>query len=524
MTEGWLTVRQTLGVATAGLVAALLGLCQPGLAAQMENPGFLDGLRDLKVPDAPAPSAHPSPTTPSPGRGGHRGGPRTQTGATKGGGAEVTHATRPSAAVPDGKPANPGVPPALHAVSAAPTPGAGGGAPGNEAEAQRLKAELATATSALVASRAHETAAGDLQATVEALTRKADGLQEALTHAEKERDEARTDAEGQLARSVQDTADARKSRDEAQGALSASLKDVAGLKADLAAREASLTAVENQVAELSGVKQDLTKQTQTVADLNASVADLTRERDALKAEAVKNAQTAKRDVPSADEAPPATVARPAPETAAEKEAYVSGWEIAGMVRRARVVQTALGLAADQDSFMAGLQDGVTGKPALPGEQMADLASRFGTELDSRERARFAAGMDRLEKMTGSPALVKRNGSVLFLRKKAGKVAAKAGMVIRGSLKETIVDGRVVTDRQNITFDYGPALPAIVRDAITLGQVGSVMEVVCFGADIYPLEAMPAEVYPWSLMRYTITTTDVVSRGAGDSPGPLRAGH
>lgn len=504
-----LALHQVLGVATTGLVAVVLGMSQPVHAEVMQSREFLDGLRDLKLPDPPprepvvAP-AKPHPEAPKGGRTQPRpAGARIAPGPVK--------PTEPGTGVSAGGPAGSAPPPV--AVPAA----------GAEADVQRLKTELAAA---LTESRSRENAAGTLQATVDDLNRKVSGLRDALTRAEKERDDIRSDAEGQLGRSAQDTADARKSRDEAQGALSASLKDVVGLKADLAAREATLTALENQLADLAGVKQDLVKQTQTVADLNSSVADLTRERDALKAEAVKKAEMV-RAAASAGEVPsaaPATVARPAPETAAEKEAYISGWQIAGMVRRARVVQTALGLAADQVTFMAGLQDGVTGKPALPGEQMADLASRFRTELDTRERARFAAGMDRLEKMTRSPELVKRNGSVLFLRKKAGRVAAKAGMVVRGSLKEAIVDGRVVTDRKDITFNYGPALLAIVRDAIALGQVGSVMEVVCFGADIYPLEAMPAEVYPWSLMRYTITTTDVVSRGGGDSPGPLRAGH
>ncbi|CAM4364714.1 MULTISPECIES: hypothetical protein [Lelliottia] len=498
MTDGWLTLRRVTGVVTTGLMAALLGLSLPGQAATPEGRSFLDGLQNVKLPDSPVAEGHATPAPPKNRHvtGGQRGGINTRPAARKTG--------APVAAAANATPNT------TRSVVPAPSP--------DNADVQHLTAALAEARAALAQSQARVVAAGEVQATVDGLNRRLAGLQEKLTQTEIERDDARRDATAQVAQAKQATAESLQARDEAQAGLSATEGNVARLTKELSDRGASLAALESQVAELAGVKQELVKQKQAVTDLTASTEALTSERDALKADTATLAAAA---VVTPAPVVPSPVARHAPETAAEKEAYVSGWQIAGMVRRARVVQTALGLAADQTSFMAGLQDGVAGTPVLPDGQLADLAGQYGTALESRERARFATGMDRLEKITASKTLVKRNGTVVFLRKKAGNVAPKAGMGIRGSLKESLLDGRVITDRRDITFDFGPALPAIVRDAITLGQVGSVMEVICFGADIYPPEAMPADVYPWSLMQYTITTTGLVSEGGAVARGPVR---
>lgn len=509
MTSGLLTVRQALSVATTGLLAAVLGLGPPAQAAMPENRDFLEGLRDLKLPDAP-PVPHKAPAQKKPsGAGAHRSavGPHAAPSKAVTAAAPAVKHGALSGAAPD---TSVNVP----VVSAPVVP-----APAADAQVQRLRAALAATTAALKQSQAREASAGAVQATVAGLNQQLTGLQEQLMHAEKERDDARREATSGVALATQATADVTQSRDEARAGLREALSDVARLKVDLAAREDALDKLEASQTAMADVQKALDQQKQAVADLTAKTATLTRERDALKAAADKKAEPV--PVPAAD-VPAAAVVRRAPDTAAEKEAYVSGWQIAGMVRRARLIQTTLGLATDQDSFMAGLQDGVTGTPSLPEKQLTGLAAGYITVLETRERARFADSMGRLEKMTASADLVKRNGSVLFLRKKAGKTAAKEGMVIRGSLKERVMDGRVITDRRDITFDYGVTLPAIVRDAIALGQVGSVMEVVCLGADIYPPGTMPADVYPWSLMQYTITTTGVVSAAGAEPRGPVRA--
>lgn len=499
MTSVGLTLRQALGVAATGLVAAVLGMSQPVHAEVTQSRDFLIGLRDLKIPEPPPRESRdvPSKKHPTPAQGGH---PRHTAAAP----ARLVPALPVTAGEPTKRSAAPDSPPAT---------------PDNNREVLQLKAELAAASDALAQSRSRETPAGTLQATADDLNQKVSGLRDALTHAEKERDDARREATAGVALATQATADVTQSRDEARAGLREALSDVARLKVDLAAREDALDKLEASQTAMADVQKALDQQKQAVADLTAKTATLTRERDALKVAADKKAEPV--PVPAAD-VPAAAVVRRAPDTAAEKEAYVSGWQIAGMVRRARLIQTTLGLATDQDSFMAGLQDGVAGTPSLPEKQLVGLAAGYITLLETRERARFADSMGRLEKMTASADLVKRNGSVLFLRKKAGKTAAKEGMVIRGSLKERVMDGRVITDRRDITFDYGVTLPAIVRDAIALGQVGSVMEVVCLGADIYPPGAMPADVYPWSLMQYTITTTGVVSAAGAEPRGPVRA--
>ncbi|WP_371972992.1 hypothetical protein ACB496_15380 [Lelliottia nimipressuralis] len=551
MTDGWLSLRRARSVLSTGLVALGLVMSPPGYAAQMEGLEFLEGLRGLKVPDSPAPESH---QTPGPGK--VRSANRRHPGDTR------SHPEMPKSTVSAAQAA--GSAPAGHGERA---PGAGTTPP--DADVQRLKAALAEAVAqrreqekaaaagqaqadglgrqvsdlkvsleravkerdearrqaAMLVARggqavkAEEKAQADIaarEAAVNALNAQVTGLQAALGQAEKVQGDIRRDMTSQLAGAADQLKDVVQARDVAQSSLGDAQAKEQQLRAELATRDASLKKAELSVRSLADVQQTLDSKTRELAALNDKALALTRERDALKVE------VAKKTTAAGPAAGPVTVARHAPDTAAEKEAYVSGWQIAGMVRRARVVQTTLGLAADQTSFMAGLQDGVAGTPALPDGQLADLAGQYGTELESRERARFATGMDRLEKMTASKALVKRNGSVLFLRKRAGTVAPKAGMSIRGSLKESLLDGRVITDRRDITFDFGPALPAIVRDAIALGKVGSVMEVVCFGADIYPPEAMPADVYPWSLMQYTITTTGVVSEGNAVARGPVRA--
>lgn len=545
MTDGWLTMRQALSVLITGLVAVGLGLSQPGYAAPTEGQEFLEGLRGLKVPDMPAPESHraPAPGKARPASGGHSGGTRP-------------HPETPKSVVPAAQAA--GSAPAGDGVR---VPGAGTTPP--DADVQRLKAALAQA---LAQRREQEKAAAagqaqadgqvsDLKASLERAMKERDearrqaamqaarggqavkegekaqadmaareaavstlnaqvtGLQAALAQAEKVQGDIRRDMTAQLAGAADKLKDVTQARDAAQADLGVARAKEDQLRAELVSRDASLKKAELSARSLADVQQTLDSKTRELAALNDKAQALTRERDALK-KTVE--QTAPAQAVRAEVSPPRYV----PDSPAGQDAYASGWQAAAMVRRALDVQKALGVGREPRAFLAGLTDGVGNTPAMDEPVLAERVRGLTEDLSKRERARFDAGMQKLETLTHAPDVLKRNGTVLFVRKAPGKREVRDGMVLAGSLREAVLDGRVLTDRQDITFDYGPQLPAMVRDAIAIGRVGATVEVVCFAADIYPVTAMPEGVYPWTLLKYTVSTTREVpqpGRGGGAAP-------
>ncbi|MFW7226929.1 MULTISPECIES: hypothetical protein [unclassified Serratia (in: enterobacteria)] len=287
-----------------------------------------------------------------------------------------------------------------------------------------------------------------------------------------------------------------------------------------AALQAQLTAATQQQEALKAKMTSLTDassaQQKTLSEQNAALqtqlAATTQQRDALSiqvASLTRSQATEHQTLLAAQAKPVAPVTSPPTPAvsltdARSQQTYASGVVMASTLRRTLALQKDLGVSSDPMVLLAGVTDGVQGTLKLDRKVLNAQYAAIIQRLSDKEKGRFDAGIKRLEAVTAKKTVLKRNGSLFFVQTRKGAQAVKTGETLQLSVRESLLDGKVLRDDRSRSVTLNGQLPYMLQQAVLLGGRGGVMEVYCFASDIYPPERLPDGLFGYSLMKYTVS--------------------
>ena len=286
----------------------------------------------------------------------------------------------------------------------------------------------------------------------------------------------------------------------------------AALQAQLTAATQQRDALSAKVASLTDASSSQKTLSDQNAALQAQLTAATQQRDALSAQvaSLTQSQATEHQALLAVQAKPATPVVP-PTTPAvsltdarSQQTYASGVMMAGTLRRTLALQKDLGVSSDPVVLLAGVTDGVQGTLKLDRKVLNAQYAAIIQRLSDKEKGRFDAGIKRLEAVTAKKTVRKRNGSLFFVQTRKGAQAVKTGETLQLSVRESLLDGKVLRDDRSRSVTLNEQLPYMLQQAVLLGGRGGVVEVYCFASDIYPPERLPDGLFSYSLMKYTVS--------------------
>ncbi|MBS3894854.1 hypothetical protein, partial [Serratia marcescens] len=292
------------------------------------------------------------------------------------------------------------------------------------------------------------------------------------------------------------------------------LKANAGLRGQVAILTSAQEAAQKSAAEATAALTAAQQRWQTdkaqadnsqaaqLAKVQAQLAEVTLSNTDLKTQLAARAgakQTAS-VVPLSSSATP-----PDLNTPQAQQAYVSGVMMADLLRRTLALQTDLGEKPDMALLLAGVKDGVTGAVRLGKRELTTQSEAVVARLSAKEKAKYDSGVKRLEALTAKQKLLKRNGTMFFVQNRKGKRPIKENESLRISLRESTLSGRVLREGQSVQGIYSAQLPYPVQQALMLGGLGGSVDIYCFASDIYPPNDVPAGIFAYTLMKYTVKT-------------------
>jgi len=360
-----------------------------------------------------------------------------------------------------------------------------------------LQAQLTAATQQRDALSAKVASLTDASSSQKTLSDQNAALQAQLTAATQQRD-----ALSAKVASLTDASSAQKTLSDQNAALQAQLTAATQQRDALSAKVASLT-------DASSAQKTLSDQN---AALQAQLTAATQQRDALSAQvaSLTQSQATEHQALLAVQAKPATPVVP-PTTPAvsltdarSQQTYASGVMMAGTLRRTLALQKDLGVSSDPVVLLAGVTDGVQGTLKLDRKVLNAQYAAIIQRLSDKEKGRFDAGIKRLEAVTAKKTVRKRNGSLFFVQTRKGAQAVKTGETLQLSVRESLLDGKVLRDDRSRSVTLNEQLPYMLQQAVLLGGRGGVVEVYCFASDIYPPERLPDGLFSYSLMKYTVS--------------------
>ncbi|HHL0960449.1 TPA: hypothetical protein ACQVH3_005259 [Serratia marcescens] len=360
-----------------------------------------------------------------------------------------------------------------------------------------LQTQLTAATQQREALSAKVASLTDASSSQKTLSDQNAALQAQLTAATQQRD-----ALSAKVASLTDASSAQKTLSDQNAALQAQLTAATQQRDALSAKVASLT-------DASSAQKTLSDQN---AALQAQLTAATQQRDALSAQvaSLTQSQATEHQALLAVQAKPATPVVP-PTTPAvsltdarSQQTYASGVMMAGTLRRTLALQKDLGVSSDPVVLLAGVTDGVQGTLKLDRKVLNAQYAAIIQRLSDKEKGRFDAGIKRLEAVTAKKTVRKRNGSLFFVQTRKGAQALKTGETLQLSVRESLLDGKVLRDDRSRSVTLNEQLPYMLQQAVLLGGRGGVVEVYCFASDIYPPERLPDGLFSYSLMKYTVS--------------------
>lgn len=290
---------------------------------------------------------------------------------------------------------------------------------------------------------------------------------------------------GQVATLTSAQEAAQKSAAEATAALTAAQQRALADKTQTA---------RTQAGQLATLQAQLTEATTVNADLKAKFAAQGKD------------TTAEQKHTALGGAIPTSAPPPDLKTAQAQQAYASGVMMADLLRRTLALQADLGEKPDTAVLLAGVKDGVTGALRLDKRELTTLSEAVVARLSAKEKAKYDSGVKRLEALTAKKILLKRNGTLFFVQVRKGGRQLKEGESLRIALRESTLDGRVMQEGKPVQAVYSARLPYPVQQALMLGGLGGSVDVYCFASDVYPPNAVPAGLFAYTLMKYTVTTS------------------
>lgn len=126
-------------------------------------------------------------------------------------------------------------------------------------------------------------------------------------------------------------------------------------------------------------------------------------------------------------------------------------------------------------------------------------------LSAKEKAKYGSGLKQQEALTAKQTLLKRNGTMFFVQNRKGKRQKKEGESLRISLREGTLSGRILREDNGVQSTYSAQLPYPVQQALMLGGFGGSVDMHCFASDIYPPSDVPAGIFAYTLMKYTVSS-------------------
>lgn len=347
-----------------------------------------------------------------------------------------------------------------------------------------LTAKLAVVQASLTVQQARN---GELEKQIAALTEVA-GKGEA-------QEKQRVALQSRLGALATESADLKSRLTAAQAAredVEARLKTLQAHWAARAKTDTTLTA-RSQAGQLATLQAQLTEATTVNADLKARIAAQGKDTTAEQKHTALGGV-----IPTSDPQPDL-------KTAQAQQAYASGVMMADLLRRTLALQADLGEKPDTAVLLAGVKDGVTGALRLDKRELTTLSEAVVARLSAKEKAKYDSGLKRLETLTTKRTLLKRNGSMFFVQNLKGKRPIKEGESLNISLRESTLSGRILREGKPVQGVYSARLPYPVQQALMLSGLGGSVDIYCFASDIYPPNDVPAGIFAYTLMKYTVKT-------------------
>lgn len=291
----------------------------------------------------------------------------------------------------------------------------------------------------------------------------------------------------------------------ARGPLMALTAERDRLKQSLSDSQAKLTAlqkqlgsVEVQLADSLAVKSEETQVVQALRERMAA-GDKARAQleEALKESRGQLAQANER-------ASQAGRAQAVPlDSDVRREAYVVGQAMAAGLRDKLAGYAATGVGLDLNRVKAGLTDGLQEKMKLSRSDMdrywQSFADRLNRQVASQLKAaeRLIAG-----KVKGTRPDLVADGITYVVTKK-GKVIKDDATPVSLSLKERVVDGKVISEVASLTLAPDDDMPGVVRNALPLLGEGAEVTAWAPAKVVYGDRALPPGVMPFTVLEYRL---------------------